>query len=48
LATWKIKHNILNGDDEVCFWAKKGKIGEVMQKLKNFKLPGDAQIIWNK
>ena len=48
LATWKIKHNILNGDDEVCFWAKKGKIDEVMKKLKSFKLPNDAEVIWEK
>ena len=48
LATWKIKHNILNGDDEVCFWAKKGKIDEVIKKLKSFKVPNDVEVIWQK
>ncbi len=50
LATWKIKHNVLNGDDEVCFWARKGKEEEVRQTLQSFdalSLPTDVNVSWN-
>jgi hypothetical protein len=51
IATWKIKNKVLNGDDEVVFYAKKDLVKEVKRKIENFsktKLPKRVEVIWNK
>ncbi len=49
VAIWKIDNNILNGDDEIEFWARDDRFDEVKEKLLNFakyKLPKEVEVIW--
>jgi hypothetical protein len=51
IATWKIKDNILNGDDEVVFYARVDRVLEIKKKIERFsktKLPKRVEVIWNK